>query len=296
MTKTLRALLAVTLLITFAACGSDEPETGAQPQPEQPSPETNVLTIVERDYSFEVSGEIEAGTVSVSVSNEGSEFHEIAMARFLEGKTMDDLLKAIEKSKGRGNPLKGIAEEESVIDQLGSVQLPGTSFTSTGTGVEAGDYALLCFIPTKKGKSHYTLGMVSSFTVAEGDVAESPSADATYTATDDTLEGPETLPAGSTVIEVVNNTEVDREIFLVKIAAGKTVDDATKWFESAQGGPPDPATAPLEFFTFMFSGEGDRFLEVELTPGQWAIQTADPDKPFEGPPDKDPHAVLFTVE
>lgn len=296
MTKVLKALLAAALLVSLAACGSDEPDTDAQPQPGEPAPQANLLTIVEKEYAFEVSGAVEAGTVSIAVSNEGSEFHEIAMARFLEGKSLEDLLAALEKSKGRGNPFKGIAEEESVIDELGSVQLPGTSFVSTGTGVEAGEYALLCFVPNKKGASHYSLGMVSSFTVAEGDFAESPSADATFTATNDTLEGPETLPAGSTVIEVLNETDVDREIFLVKIAAGKTIDDATKWFEGAQGGPPDPATAPLEFFTFIFSGEGDRFLEVELTPGQWVIQTVDPDKPFDGPPDKDPHTVLLTVE
>lgn len=46
----------------------------------------------------------------------------------------------------------------------------------------------------------------------------------------------------------------------------------------------------------MFDAEQDRRITVELTPGEWGIQTPGPEKPFEGPPERDPHQLFFTVE
>lgn len=283
----IRILLSLALVAGIAACGDDDDEdVGAG---------DNTLTITERDYEFDVDGELKAGTVSISVTNDGSEFHEIAMGKLVDGKTLDDVRAAAENATEDEDPFSGLLEEDSTIDDLGGTQLPGTSYTISGSGIEAGDYALLCFIPNAEGKPHFSLGMLTGFTVAEGEAASAHDVDVTYTASDDGLEGPDAVDAGETTIEVVNDSSVNREINLLKVKEGKTVADVGTWFESAGEGPPDPATAPLDFLSFIFDAEQDRSITVDLTPGQWAISSSDPEKPFEGPPDQDPHAILITV-
>ena len=116
-----------------------------------------------------------------------------------------------------------------------------------------------------------------------------------HTVDDDSLEGPTELDAGDTSIEIVNDSSTNREINLLKIAEGNTIEDVFAFFESAEEGPPDFASAPLDFFAFVFDGASDRTITVDLTEGQWAIQTPDPEQPFEGPPTEDPHTILLTV-
>ncbi len=251
----------------------------------------NTLRITASEYEFAVEGGLEAGTVSIAIDNVGDEFHEVAVGRLLDGQTVDDARTALETADS-DDPLEGILEENTV---LGGVQAPGTAYTITGSDVIAGDYVVLCFIPNSGGIPHHSLGMVSGFTVGEGDVSDVPEPDAAYTISDDGLDGPSRLDAGTTTIEIVNDSSTSREISLFKIRAGNTVEDVVTFFESADEGPPDFADGPLDFLAFLFDAESDRTITVDLTDGQWAIQTPDPEQPFEGPPTEDPHTILVTV-
>jgi hypothetical protein len=275
------------LLIGVASGGEDDDSAAAT---------NNILRITESEYEFAVEGELEAGSVSIAVENVGEEFHEIAMGRLLDGHTVDDVRAALEAADEEAdNPLDGILEDDSVIDDLGGVQAPGTAYTISGGGVEAGDYVLLCFISNSEGVEHHSLGMVTGFTVAEGEVSEVPTPDVTYTIGDDGLDGPTQLGTGETSIEVVNDSSTSREITLLKIAEGSTIEDVVAFFESGDEGPPDFAGGPLDFLAFVFDAESDRTITVDLTAGQWALQTPDPGQPFEGPPTEDPHTILVTV-
>ncbi len=279
-------VLSSVLIVGVASCGDDGSGAGSG----------NTLKITERDYEFDVEGEVEAGSVSIAVENSGTELHEIGMAKLLDGKTADDVAAALEAAdEETEDPLEGIVDDDNVIDDLGGIQAPGTAYTITGAGVEAGDYVLLCFIPNSEGTPHFSLGMLTGFTVAEGDASDVPETDVTYTVGDDGLEGPTELDAGDTSIEIVNDSSTNREINLLKVAEGNTIDDVVAFFESAEEGPPDFASAPLDFFAFVFDGASDRTITVDLTEGQWAIQTPDPEQPFEGPPTEDPHTILLTV-
>src|SRR5262245_26557982 len=79
----------------------------------------NTLRITQRDYEFQVEGELTAGTVSIAVENLGTEFHEIAMAKLIDGHTVDDVRVALETATEDENPLTGIVEDDNVIDDLG---------------------------------------------------------------------------------------------------------------------------------------------------------------------------------
>lgn len=288
-------LAAVVVALGLAGCGTETDGT-ASSEGRDGSAAENTLRITEREYAFETSGEPVAGSLTIEVENAGAELHEIAMAKLLDGKTPEDAKAALDAAtEETENVLEGIAEEDSAIDDLGSVQAPGSGYAITGPDVPAGEYLLMCFIPNAEGVPHYKLGMFGSFSIGEGSDTDSPDGMVTYTASDERLDGPKEVPAGETAITVVNDTEVSREVSLLKLAAGKTMEDAGAFFEQADQGPPDFSKSPFEFFTFAFDSESDRTLIVPLTPGQWGIQTSDPEKPFEGSPAEDPHAVFFTV-
>jgi hypothetical protein len=297
----LRVLLVVGLVAALGACGDDDDsDAGETPTTEAEAASGNVLTISEREYAFTVSGSPKAGTLTIGVSNEGEQLHEIAIAKLKAGKTLDDAKAALAQERSDDeNPLVGITEEDAAIDDLGGIQFPGSSLAATGGGVDAGEYVLMCFIPNAEGKPHFSLGMLTSFTVAEGDddsgAAALPDEDATYTVTDAGLDGPKELAAGETTFLVKNDSSTSREINLVKVKAGKTVTDVETFFKETGDDLPDVAKAPTEFFAFVFDAEQDRTITLELTPGQWAIQTPDPEKPFEGPIAENKHAVLLTV-
>ena len=292
------ALIAACLMaLSLAACGDNGDNDSADAGGDAAEGATgNTLEIIESEYAFNITGEPVAGSLAIDVENAGTELHEIGMAKLLDGKTMDDVRAALEAATPETeNVLEGVTEEDAAIDELGGGQAPGTSYSITGPEVEAGEYALLCFIPNSEGVPHFKLGMVASFTVAEGSDDSLPDPAVTYTATDEKTDGPTEVEAGETAIEVVNDTSTNREILLLKLAEGKTVEDAGAFFESAEQGPPDFSNSPFEFFSFMFDAEADRTLTVNLTPGQWAIETPDPENQFEGPPQDNPHLILFTV-
>jgi hypothetical protein len=327
----------VTALALFgAACGDDDDDatTASTDQPAatgDASGGENVLEVGMQDYLFSLEGELEAGAISLAMRNEGEELHETAMARLQDGKTLDDVRAALEEAGGEDgdggdestettamddpattageggeeegeegeepDPLDGLIEEDSRIDDLGAVLAPGTALTVGGSDIPAGEYVLLCYVPNAAGTPHFQLGMLNSFTIAEGETEAPSDATATYTATDESVEGPAELPAGTATLAMVNDSATNREVQILKIEEGKTPEDVATFFMEAESGdgPPDFAAAPLDFFAFVFDAEQDRTIEVELTPGQWAIGMPDPDAPFEGPPTEDPHLVLVTV-
>lgn len=64
---------------------------------------------------------------------------------------------------------------------------------------------------------------------------------------------------------------------------------------AAGEGPPEFASGPIDFFALVFDGASDRTITVDLTEGQWVLQTPDPEQPFEGDPVEDPYTILVTV-
>ncbi len=194
------------------------------------------MHITQRDYEFEVDGALTAGSVSIAVENLGAEFHEIGMAKLVDGHTVDEVRAALEAASEDEDPLTGLVEDDSVIDELGGIAAPGTAYTMSGDGIEAGEYVLICFIPNSEGVPHSQLGMVSGFTIAEGDATQAPEADVTYTVSDEGLDGPSELAAGDTSIEFVNDSATNREITLFKVKEGSTLDDVIAFFAAADEG------------------------------------------------------------
>ncbi len=116
------------------------------------------------NYAYEdAPGTLPSGTVALTLDNEGTELHEAVLIRRNDDTTesFDELLE--------------LSEEEA----FAKVSVSGAAFAGPGeSGVafvelEAGDYAMVCFIPVGTvdfetevdGPPHFTQGMVHEFSV-----------------------------------------------------------------------------------------------------------------------------------
>lgn len=123
------------------------------------------------DYGFEnVPESMDAGTVAVEFTNDGTEAHELAVMRINDGVTesLDELLALPEEEVGSKVTFVG-----------GDFAMPGGSAT-TFLDLDPGQYAFICFVPVgatpenlpalesgefEGGPPHFTQGMVAQFTV-----------------------------------------------------------------------------------------------------------------------------------
>lgn len=279
----------VVLAAVTAACGddddSDESGDGVGGG--------NTLSITEREYGYEFSGEPEAGTVTFAVENAGDELHMMALCKAKGDATVAEVTEAARSEDE--SAFGEVCEEQSAIDAAGSGQAPGTAFDLTLTDVDAGRYVAMCFLPDPEGTPHLALGMVGEFEIGEGEAGSEPEADVTFTADADGTEGPEALDAGTTTI-AVDASDTSREVVLVKVKDGRTIDEVDAYFEKLdEGGVFDADEAPVDYLFFAFDWEGRRLFTVDLTEGQWGIGVSVPEQEESLPAAEDPHVVLFEV-
>jgi hypothetical protein len=125
------------------------------------------VDVVAADYSFAgIPAEVDAGTTSFELTNEGAEVHEIALVKKNEGVTesFDELL-ALPQDQ---------AEQKVTFIAVGG-PVPGGESTYAVADLEEGEYIAICFIPMgmtamdgppPEGPPHFMSGMTSEFTVA----------------------------------------------------------------------------------------------------------------------------------
>src|SRR5690349_10307996 len=110
-----------------------------------------LVTVTAKDYAFEAPASIPAGTVTLRLVNKGKEFHHVSIMKLEQGKTLADLNKAMES---HGPPPAWL------------VDVGGPNPTALGTTTEAtltldaGNYVMMCFIPSPDGMPHMMKGMI----------------------------------------------------------------------------------------------------------------------------------------
>jgi hypothetical protein len=116
-------------------------------------------TITATEYAFESEG-LTAGRNTVLFDNAGKEPHFIAAIGLKEGATIEQARRFFETEKGRP-PLDESRSFSTAVIEGGAKQ-------SLELALDAGRYALICFVPDRKGgPPHMVQGMISEATVAE---------------------------------------------------------------------------------------------------------------------------------
>ncbi|MEA2901236.1 MAG: hypothetical protein QOH36_1123 [Actinomycetota bacterium] len=264
--------IAIALTGGLAACGDDKKDEATTASTTATTAKANgadAVDVTMKEYAYTIGGDLKPGG-TIRLSNQGTQFHMIGLAKLKEGKTIADVTALLaqfaegppdeptttEPAAGAtttteaGGPTTtaaGAAEEEDpfaeIADEIGAPGTfmgPGQKADITVPDLAEGTYAMICFLPVEgdaEGTPHFAKGMVGQLTVA-GDKAAEPTADATFKVElGKAVTGPSTLTAGKHVIKFEKVGDSDEaEPGLAKLDPGKTPDDINRAFEAFEQG------------------------------------------------------------
>ncbi|MDA1081205.1 MAG: hypothetical protein O2973_05935 [Gemmatimonadetes bacterium] len=226
----------------------------------------NEVTFHANDYSFQGPDTISAGMTRFTLVNDGPGYHHIQLVRLDSAKTLADLETAL-KTPGMPPGWAVFMPGPNSPDPKGSSILTAE--------VAAGNYAVICVVDIPEMTPYFARGMVKGLTVTAGTgaMAAAPTADIVLTMFDYNFTLSTPLTAGRHVIEVVNTGPQPHEVFIMRLAPGKTLDDFGKWMATMEGTPPGTA---LGGTTFALPGVKS-WIEVDFSPGDYALLCFVPD-------------------
>lgn len=263
------ALATATVLIN-AACTIDDTEDGSgatrEAYAQAPAAEVTLVTVTASDFAFAAPATIPAGLTTVRLVNQGKEMHHAQIVRLDDGHTVQELMQA-----GHG-PLPAWARF------VGGPNVPAPQgFTEATMQLEAGTYALVCFIPSADGVPHLMKGMVKPLTVVPARQpsapAPAPAADVRLTLRDYAYEITPEITAGRHVIHVENAAVQPHEVVVMRLAPGKTAQDLLAWDQARTGPPP---ALPVGGTTLLSTGQHN-LVEIDFEPGEYALFCFVPD-------------------
>ena len=165
------ALAAALAMVFLVACGSDDNETpaaGGSSPTESSEAAGGVLTVNATEFAFSAPASTPAGETTFDLVNKGEQAHMVILVELLEGKTIDDVNSYLKESGPNSKPPSWVKEVKVNGAESGKtlVAPPDKEATSEPVDLEAGEYAMLCFIPDGKGgKPHALLGMTAALSV-----------------------------------------------------------------------------------------------------------------------------------
>jgi hypothetical protein len=226
------------------------------------------LRIVAVDYAYQLPKEIAAGPTRLELVNQGHELHHAQLVRLEQGKTVADLVAAMQPA---APPPAWVVP----VGGPGAVN-PGDSSSVIQT-LPPGQYALFCWIPSLVDhKEHRMKGMVAGFKVTEGHGArpELPKADVTIRMLDFGYAPSAPLTAGKRVIRVTNDGPQLHEMVLVQLPAGNTAADLLAWNPETATEPP-----PARYVggTVALPPGGEAIVEATLEAGSYVLICYIPD-------------------
>ncbi len=252
-----RCCIPVVLLALVACAKREKPAEQAALPAAPPAPPTVHVTAT--DYAFDAPDTLTAGQTTFRLMNHGKELHHLVLLRLAPGQTVADL----QKMDPNAGPPPGVT-------MIGGPNpaVPDGSAEAT-VDLKAGQYAMICVIASSvDGKVHMLKGMMRGVTVVEGGAsAAAPTPDITIKLSDYAFDPSAPLTAGHHVIRVENAGPQPHEMVMVRLEAGKTMQDFATWAEKLQGPPPG---VPLGGASTMSTGESNT-VTVDLAPGEYGF-------------------------
>ena len=281
----LRRLGVVGAFVSIAACAKQEAkvDTTAATAAAQP----NVVTVTTKDFAFESPDTIPGGLTTIVLKNHGPNLHHVQLIRLPDGRSVADLANGLKRMKP-GDPLPAWAVTAGGVNS----PVPGGESSATLV-IEPGNYGLMCFIDTPDHVPHFAKGMIKGLTVtaAPAVTASPPDADVTLTLNDYSFTFSPPLTAGHRVLKVDNVASQAHEVFLFKLAPGKTADDLSKWAGTYKGEPPG---MPVGGTTGLMMGM-THYVPLDLTAGNYVAICFLPDAKDGQPHTRHGMILSFTV-
>jgi hypothetical protein len=225
--------------------------------------------IVAVEYGFRTNGSVPAGMTMVQMTNLGQEDHQTQFLRLNDGVTLPQLQAALQKDQ------REIEQLTTLVGGPGTVAAGGTS--AAMLNLAEGQYLLACFIPGRDGIPHAAKGMVLPLTVtaATAPAIPAPATQGTVTMKEFSYAlSTGTLPAGKSMLTIVNEGTQPHEFGLLRLAPGKVAADVTQYFASPPAGPPPFTSAGG--LTGLSPGQRG-IAALDLMPGEYAAVCFLPD-------------------
>jgi hypothetical protein len=130
-------------------------------------PEASIVVRL-MDFSFEVDSSVPAGRHTIRVENAGVEPHDLVMMKLNPGKTVAELLAAMNPERARrpgqaGEPPPPL---ESLMTGAGGIAAIAPGMESFfEANLSPGEYVLLCMATAPDGRSHIEHGMVTQISI-----------------------------------------------------------------------------------------------------------------------------------
>lgn len=130
--------------------------TGSPGKQDEPKADGDIML---QDFNFTLPSSIHAGPLTLKVTNNGPQPHEVTIIKLLQGISLTKLLQVMNQP----NPPAGPPPFEDA-GGLGAIKPNSSAWLKLN--LQPGNYATLCGVPDQKtGKPHFMLGMYASFTV-----------------------------------------------------------------------------------------------------------------------------------
>ncbi len=241
------------------------------------------VAYIAKDYSYTGPDTLAAGWQKITLVNQGSELHEAQFIRLEDGKTVNDLVKAIEGGQDLPTWAKFYGGPNA--------PLPGQSSTAI-TYLDPGNYAIICEVPDDAdGKPHALHGMVKAIKVVKGDSERQPHSSFSINAVDFKYTFKGQVKAGQQMIRFNNYGTERHQAFLIKLAPGTTVQD---WLAAFANHSDKLPGMPYGGSTGIEPGMSS-YIVTDLQPGTYGVVCF-----FDDPVTHKPHFLLgmtgqFTV-
>ena len=264
-------------VVALGACSQKEaakPDTTKATQAGAPAsqasfdPATHLAVVHAKDFAFDAPDSVTSGWTTFKLMNDGPNLHHIEFVRIDSGKTIQDLVPALDAMlAGKGPP-------PAWLLMLAGPNAPDPGAESNAiVNLAPGNYAILCLVDIPGRVSHFDKGMIRALKVtAAATPAAEPTADVTVTLSDYAFatEGP--LTAGAHTFKVLNKGPQPHEVEIVRLAEGKTMKDfgafiAAAYDGKASGPPPGNAIGGV---SGGIPGQVSYFT-TNLSPGKYAM-------------------------
>jgi hypothetical protein len=193
---------------------------------------SNTLTVKAGEYTYQLSGHPKAGLTQINFDNAGVEDHMMAVFALKKGTTGAQFKTAL------------LSNDDSAIGAIAAAQgdpsVPGvpalvgpSQKTTTYTELPAGTYGIACFVTAPDGSPHAAHGMYKVFTVKGKSNLKAPTKGvAPITMNDTSITVPPGDAPKSLTVKVTNDGTTAHSFQLVKLADGKTLDEAKAYFDT----------------------------------------------------------------
>jgi hypothetical protein len=252
----------------LAACGpKDAAKDAAAYDTTKPVAATaapHQMTIVATDYKFDAPDQVPAGMLTVHLVDNGAEMHHVAIVELKDGKTYADVEQALKALKPNEITPKWMVDHGGV-----NAPHPGGGMASSTEMFEAGNYALICYIPSADGVPHFAKGMVHPLTVTASSVASAPepASDITMELKDYSFTLSKPITSGKHTIRIESSGGQSHEVQLVRLSPGKKAGDVPAWIAKPNGPPPGE---PIGGVPAMQKGSV-AFITADFAPGDYAL-------------------------